>query len=57
MSLEDESSSYQVVGVVMAHQAYDGYGTERLTPHTGTETLSGHLRVAAVENLRQCAQA
>ncbi len=34
-----------------------GRGRESVTPNIGTETLSKHLRVAAVENIPQWAKA
>ncbi len=46
-----------LVGGVMAYQGMMGSGRESVTRLTGTETLPRHLRVAAVENLPQWAQA
>jgi hypothetical protein len=49
--------SYQLVGGVTAYQGTTGSGCESMTRHIGTETLPGHLRVAAVTNIPQWAQA
>ncbi len=49
--------SYQLDGEVTAHHGDDGSRPERVTGHTGTETLPRLLREAAVENLPQWAQA
>ncbi len=49
--------SYQLVGGVTATKAMTGSRTERLTGHTGTETLPRLLREAAVENHPQWAKA
>ena len=55
--LEERPVSYQLVGGVMATKAMTGRGCESMIPNIGTETLPKHLRVAAVENLRQWAKA
>ncbi len=49
--------TYQLVGGVIDTKAKTGMGRESVPPLTGTETLPRHLRVAAVENLRQWAKA
>ena len=57
-TLLDWPRSDQLVGKVMAYQkAMTGRGGESLTPNDGTETRAVHLRVAAVENIRQWAKA
>ncbi len=48
---------YQLVGEVTLTKATTGSGTERLTRHIGTETLSGPPRRAAVTNIGQWAKA
>ncbi len=57
LALPDESAAYQLVGGVTATKAKTGSWSERTTSHTGTETRSRHLRVAAVENFSQWAKA
>ncbi len=48
--------SYQLVGGVMAYQGGDCSRRESATGHIGTETLPGHLRVAAATNIPQWTQ-
>ncbi len=57
MALKEELAAYQLVGEVEAYQGKDGSWSERMISHTGTEIRSRHLRVAAVSNNPQWAQA
>ncbi len=53
---EERLTQYQLVGEVTVTKAMTLRGCESMIPTTGTETLARHLRVAAVENLRQWTQ-